>query len=288
MTRALWWLAFNVYGRVVPWRAVPPVSRLLFSLLRPFRYRRRVALGNLQAALPERASEHGVIERRAFMNLLRVYLELPILANASRQRVESLLVIENGELLRRPATDRHGALLLSGHLGNWELLALGSAIHAGRPFLIPVRPQADHGFLKHLRERFGNRTTVTGDRGGFRALQQLAEGAPVAMLADQSPGREDPSVPFFNLDTRFHPGPARLALRSRPDVVLGFAHRRADGRYGVRLELLAYDDLMDDPDGHLEFTRRYAEKLEEAIRRDPESWVWHHRRWKHSPGVSYE
>jgi len=287
VTRVLWWFAFNVYGRVVPWRAVPLVSRLLFTILRPFGYRRRVALENLQAALPERTSEHDLLERRAFMNLLRVYLELPILARSSRQRVESLLVIESGELLRRPVTDRNGALLLSGHIGNWELLALGSAIHAGRPFLIPVRPQADFGYLKRLRERFGNRTTVTGDRGGFRALQQLAEGEPVAMLADQSPGPDDPAVPFFNLETRFHPGPARLALRFRPDVVLGFARRRPDGRYGVRLELLAYDDLTDDPGGRHEFTRRYAVKLEEAIRRDPESWVWHHRRWKHSPGVSY-
>lgn len=287
MTRVLWWLAFNVYGRIVPWRAVPLFSRLLFTFLRPFRYRRKVALDNLQAALPERTSDHDLLERRAFMNLLRVYLELPILANASQRRVESLLEVENGDLLRRPATEQRGALLLSGHLGNWELLALGSALHAGRRFLIPVRSQADYGYLRRLRERFGNRTAVTGDRGGFRALQQLAEGEPVAMLADQSPGREDPAVDFFNLDTRFHAGPARLALRFRPEVILGFAERRSDGRYGVRLELLEYGDLMDDQDGHREFTQRYAMKLEEAIRRDPASWVWHHRRWKHSVGVGY-
>ncbi len=257
-------------------------------MLRPFGIRRQVARANLAYALPERAADHASIEREAFSSLVRIYLELPVIANMDRESVRALLSVENGSLLQGEEIERRGALLLSGHIGNWELLALASAMHAARPFLIPVRPQSDFGHLQRLRERFGNRTTETGERGGFRGLQHLARGGIVALLADQSPAKDDPPVRFFNLDTRFHSGPARLALRLRPVVILGFAERRGDGGYRVRLERMVYEDLNDDPSGRIEFTQRYATKLEEAIRRDPASWVWHHRRWKHTAGVGYE
>lgn len=288
MARLLWWSAFNLYGRIVPWRTIPLLAALLALLLRPFGIRRSVALRNLHAAELGSDMSPGTVERRSFRNLVRVYLEIPRLAHADRRQIEELLVISGAELLRSAAIRETGGLLLSGHTGNWELLAMSAALQSGRPFTIPVRRQRDYGYLGRLRSRFGNRPVVIEEDRGGRSIRTLADGGIVAMLADQSPGPDDPVIPFLGLPTRFHAGPARLALRFRPIVILGFARRAEGGGYRVALQELRYGDLQDDPAGRREFTRRYAALLEQEIRADPPAWIWHHRRWKQTDGVRYD
>ena len=213
---------------------------------------------------------------------------MPFLARRDPEEIDPLMTIDNLDLLTAPEIRRRGGLLLSGHLGNWELLALGAARASNQEFLIPVKQQNDHGFMNRLRERFGNRTTDLSDRSMLQIMRTLADGGMVALLADQSPGPRDPIVSFFGLPTRFFSGPARLALRYRPEVIVGFAERTDAGVYHTTLRTLRYDDLEGGADAEQQFMQRYADILQNAIERNPAAWVWHHRRWKHSPEVSYE
>ncbi len=287
ISRGLWWLAFRVYGRIVPWRLVPFLSGTVALLLSIFGVRRKVAHVNLTHALGVSRGEARRLERKAFRHLLRVYFEMPLLNRLSPSRCGEILTVEHLDLLSDPQVSESGALLLSGHLGNWELLALESARASGVPFTIPVKEQRDFGHLSGMRERFGNRSLLLSSRSNREILQTLAGGGVVAMLPDQAPPREDPVVQFFGKPTHFFRGPAYLALKFRPVVITGFCRYRGKGAYTVQLQRLRYEDLGTGAEAERRFIERYAVQLEEAIRTEVSSWVWHHKRWKHSEEVHY-
>ncbi len=243
-------------------------------------------LRNLELAMPERTSrEHKRIARASLQNVATVFLEILTLRHLSDSEIERWLVVENIELLH--GLGENGALLLSAHVGNWELLALGAAHRAGVPFSIVVKQQRDGRELDRARTSRGNELIPTG-RGAREATARLRRRGVVAMLADQSATDDEHITTMFGIATYSYSAPSRLALRFRPRVVLGFAVRQDDGRYRVELEQLQHDDLPDSAEGAEAFTRRYVQRLEEVVREHPEQWVWQHRKWKNTPGISYE
>ena len=249
-------------------------------------YRRGIMRRNLELAFPELSSvERKRIARRSLHNIATVFLEILTLRYLSDEALRQWITIENLELLQ--TIDDRGALLLSAHIGNWELLALGAAAISGVPFAVVVKEQKDGRELERTRTARGNRLIPTG-RGARQSAAILRAGGVVAMLADQSATDDEHVTTMFGIATYSYSAPARLALRFRPRVVVGFSVRDADGRYRVALEELEHDDLPDSREGAEAFTRRYVERLEDVVRNHPEQWVWQHRKWKNTPGISYE
>ncbi|MCE2502645.1 MAG: lysophospholipid acyltransferase family protein [Chlorobi bacterium] len=286
--RLIWRFAFRIYGRYVPLRFVHHFSPLLSWPLKLAGIRGSVALSNVSLAFPEKEERVRCrIARRSLENLVTVYLEMPRLGHMPDNELRRHFEIDNLEVLTDRTIDERGALLLSGHIGNWELLALGSARLAQRPFSIIVKGQDDFGELDRMRSTFGNKM-IPLHKAALSASRILSKGGVVAMLADQSPPSTELPVTLFGVETTAFSTPARLALRYRPKVILGFAIRLADGRYRTTLSELPHNDLDDTHEGIELFTRRYLDALEKAIREYPEQWVWQHRRWKRSPGIKYD
>ena len=241
---------------------------------------------NLELAFPE--WEQGRRQRTgrdSLASLFTTFLEILTLRHLGDSSLERILVIDGIELLR--SIGERGALLLSAHVGNWELLAFGAAARAGVPFTIVVKDQKDGGELNRTRTSRGNGVIPTA-RAAREVTAILRKGGVVAMLADQSAADHEHLVPMFSIPTYTYSAPARLALRYRPKVIVGFAVRQQNGTYRVKLEEIRHDDLPDTPGGALELTRRYVAALEATIRRHPEQWVWQHRKWKNTPGISYD
>lgn len=283
----LWRLLFGVVGRVVPFGAMRHIASPVAWCCYQAGVRRKVTLTNLRLAFPQLTeTERTQLARRSFRSTLTTLLELLPLRYLSKTQLNRLLKVENLELLQREKRD-HGALLLSAHFGNWELLAFGTAAIAGIPFNIIVKQQQDAGETNRTRTARGNRV-IPYERGALEAARLLSDGGVVALLADQSATTNDHPTTMFSIPTWTFSTPARLALRFRPQVIVGFAIRQIDGSYLARLQELRHDDLPDTPEGAIQFTQRYVDCLEEAIRQHPEQWMWQHRKWKHTSGVSYE
>jgi KDO2-lipid IV(A) lauroyltransferase len=277
---------FGVVGRVLPFRWCRSLAVPLAGLFWHLGLRRRVLRKNLAMALPDLSErERERLARRSMVNAATVGLEMLTLRHLSDEELRRVIHVEPIDMLR--SIGPRGALLLSGHFGNWELLALGAAALSGVPFNVVVKQQRDYGELTRMRTARGNRLILTS-RAARETSQLLGSGGVVAMLADQSAADHDALVSMFGIPTYAFSAPARLALRYRPRVIVGFAERRADGGYDVRLEELQYDDLPDTPEGARELTQRYISRLEAVIRARPEAWLWTHRRWKHTPGVTYD
>jgi Kdo2-lipid IVA lauroyltransferase/acyltransferase len=285
LLKALWRVVFGVVGKLLPFNACHHIARPLGWLAWGMGLRRRVIRKNLALAFPDYSSkEIERIGRGSLVNVITIGLELLTLRHLSSQQLQTAISVENIELLQ--SLGERGGLLLSGHIGNWELLAFGAAALSGIPFSIIIKNQKDFGELTRTRMARGNKLIPT-HRGAREAATLLRRGGVVAMLADQAATPEDDPTMMFGIPTYSYSAPARLALRFRPRVILGFAQRKDDGSYHVRLEELPHEDLPDSPEGSRAFTQRYVERLESTIRRHPEQWLWGHRKWKNTQGVEY-
>lgn len=283
---ALLAVLFGPVGRLLPFGACRALARPIAAVAWGAGFRREIARRNLELAFPEISpEERDRIGRASLVNLFTVFLEVLTLRHLSARAIRRRLVVDNMSLLRDIGSN--GGLLLSGHVGNWELLALGAAEIAGMPFAVMVKDQKDGRQLERMRTSRGNRLISTG-RGAREASALLRNSGVVAMLADQSAPEEEHIAMLFGTPTHTYSAPARLALRFRPTVLVGFAIRESTGRYRATIEEIPHHDLPDTPEAAETFTARYVAALERAIREHPEQWVWQHRKWKNTPGVRYD
>ena len=249
---------------------------------------RDVAESNLKRALPELdASARSRVRRGVYRNLGRVALALAKLPAWSEQTVRQHVEFAGLEHFRAAEAKGNGVLLLTGHLGNWELGALAHGAVVG-PISVMVRPIANplvDRLVEARRSAHGNRV-ITKRNSAREVLRTLAAGGTVGILADQNTLPEDAVfVEFFGMPAAAHKGFAQLALRSGAAVVPAFAlwnpsSRRHVVEYGPEIEIIRSGAAERDIEIN---TQRFQRVLEDQIRANPEQWLWIHRRWKTQP-----
>jgi Kdo2-lipid IVA lauroyltransferase/acyltransferase len=255
---------------------------------------RHVTLTNLKAAFPDlRASQRWALARRAFENVGKTFLEIPGLSRQSREEILSrvrYVGADRNEWAR--AREVGGVLLLTGHIGNWELMALAFGWEEEAQLSVVVRPLDNRYFdrwLTRLRTRSGNRIILK--RGALRGVHRaLREGNLVGLLMDQgATGRDGVFVDFFGHLAGSSAALALLASRFRVPVHPVYIIRDPTGigntvHIGPEIPVLRTGRKRSDL---RENTQRFQKTLEGIIREHPEQWFWMHRRWKGSPTVSY-
>ncbi len=169
-----------------------------------------------------------------------------------------------------------GVLLVSGHIGNWELVPLAVA-RAGLKMAVVAREMAAPGLERRmiaLREKGGVRTLVRARAGtSVAAYRWLHRGDVLGSMMDRLSAGRRVKVPLLGKATRMPLAPAILACRTGATVVLGCAHRRRDG--GCRVEFRRVGGPFQRPE---ELTAAVAAALDEDLRRHPEEWFWIYRR----------
>ena len=259
----------------------------------PIGIRRDVVERQLRSAFPEKDSaEIERIARAAYGHLGRTSIETAILPSYSAKEIIGLFEAVHGwDLVEQKLALGKGLILVTGHLGNWEL---GGAYIAARG--VPIDAVARHmanplfdRYLTSTRQRIGM-TVVHDDEAVRRVPRSLRSGRAVAFLFDQGAvGLASTWVPFFGRLAKTPRGPAVFALRLGTPVVFGVALRQPSGRYQLSFEPI---DVVETGDREADVDRivvEYTKTLERWIRRAPEQYFWHHRRWKHQqPGTPPE
>jgi KDO2-lipid IV(A) lauroyltransferase len=249
--------------------------------------RRRIALDNLALVYGEALSPaaRATLARRCFEHLGATALECCRLFFGPRQGLLDRVRGRGIEHIGRAMAQGRGIFFLTGHFGNWELLAATHGL-AGFGLSVVVRP-LDNPYLDALiaraRERNGLRAISKRDAvQGVRAA--LARGECIGILLDQDAGREGVFVPFLGHAASTSRALAVLALKTRTPVVPAFIHRLPDGDHELVLDpeipLAITGDLDDDIRVN---TARFTEAIERHVRAHPEQWFWVHRRWKSRP-----
>jgi KDO2-lipid IV(A) lauroyltransferase len=168
--------------------------------------------------------------------------------------------------------------MLTGHCGNWELLA-GAVCARGLPVIAVARglqsPVLQEALLR-LRTSLGVRSAIRGRPMGVRVLRTVLNGeAALGVLIDQETRVDGVWVPFFGRPAYTPVGPAEFALRHRFVVVPVFIESNPDGSHVVR-----FHAPIDLPDDRVEATAVMTREVEGQVRRVPGQWVWIHRRWR--------
>ena len=174
-------------------------------------------------------------------------------------------------------------IVVAGHFANWEWLALGGSLALNENFAIVrknIQTSFTERFLERMRVRTGNSLINSADiRKMYRVLQNRRC---IALLADQSAPGESVLVTFFGKEVPTFEGPARLALRTRAPMLFAECLRKENDDYVITFYPIPFDDLLDDSHGNIrELTYRHTHILEEIIRKNPDQWLWQHRRWKY-------
>ena len=227
---------------------------------------------------------------RVFENLGQVAVEIALLPRLSRHLAEYVeLPPADVEVLRRALEGGRGAIFVSAHLGNWELLAQ-RIVGAGFPAATLVRRASNPHLDRWLASRRQASGLVTIERGGpksaRRLLRSLREGRLVGMLIDQDTRVESVFVPFFARCAATPVAPAHLAVARGLPVVLGLIHRRAAGGHRIRIQSVEVPPPAVGRDRRAQvhaLTRELTRRIEEAVRMRPHEWVWVHDRWKTPP-----
>jgi KDO2-lipid IV(A) lauroyltransferase len=260
---------------------------------RPLGIRRAVVERQVRAAFPALAEPAVLrIARASYEHLGRTSIETALLPAYSREEVLAMFEgVEGWDVVERARAQGKGMLLVSGHLGNWELAGAFVAA-SGVPLEAVARGMENPLFDRYItetRRRIG--MTVIHDADAVRRVPRATrEGKAVAMLVDQgAAGLASSWVPFFGRYAKTPRGPAVFALRLGAPVVFATALRQPSGKY-----VMYYEEVPVTPTGDREadvdrIVADYTVTLERWIRRAPEQYFWHHRRWKHQrPGTPPE
>jgi KDO2-lipid IV(A) lauroyltransferase len=207
-------------------------------------------------------------------------LARPLEETLARIRIDGL------EHVRSAMQQHNRALLLTAHLGNWELLSAACRL-TEFSLSVVLRP-LDAPWLDRLATRLREKSGVEliDKRAALRpVLRALASGGMVGILLDQNAARrEGVFVPFFGHAASTSRSMAVLALRTATPIVPAFIRREDGGTHRV----VVAPALPLPPPGDLEaaivtLTGRCTEAIEVAIRETPDHWLWPHDRWRTRP-----
>jgi KDO2-lipid IV(A) lauroyltransferase len=251
------------------------------------RQSRRHIHDNLALAYPEQSDAwRDGLARRTARHAGLLLGEVAWLWSVAPERLLARTRFEGLEHLRDSVDRERGAVLVTGHCGNWEWmnLALGAA---GLSMSVAARqvddPRID-AIVARLRGRFGGRTELRGEGAGRRLVAALRRGRVAGLLIDQDIEAPGAFVEFFGRPAWTPTGAATLALRLGVPVVAGFAARLADGTMRLTFEAPIASGGAGDPEQEAaRLTALCTARIEAQVRAWPDQWVWVHRRWRRVP-----
>lgn len=249
---------------------------------------RRTGMRNLELAYPEMTPK----EREQRLRRLYRYLgwQLAEFCQMRRYTVENTRDLIRYEGLEHylAAHDRgNGVLIVTGHLGAWELSSFWHSL-MGHPMTMVIRrldnPRVDR-LVNGIRCLHGNRV-VHKDEFARGLLAAMRRGETVGILMDTNmTPPQGVFVPFFGVPACTASGLARVALRTGAAVLPGFlVWEPGEGKYVLRFGAeIPLARSGDDEADATENTARFTVAIEDFVRRYPDQWLWVHRRWKTRP-----
>jgi len=273
--------------RLLSYRSMQRFSRLLadFSFF-VLRIRRKYTFNNLRNAFPDKPEKWiRYIARRSQHGLFLSLFEFLYIDKLRQDEIKHLVTLTNPEVVEQALSRNRGIIFMTGHFGNWELLATATMLHMNSSGLIIVKKQKNHfidKMINDLRTKHTNRIVYMKE-SVREIVKTLSDNGIVAMIADQSAPRDSVYVPFFGREVATFAGPAYFALRTGAPIIMSVSVRRPDGGYDAIFEEVKIDNLQDASKENIkELTARHTAVLEKYIRHYPDHWLWQHRRWKYT------
>lgn len=280
---SLQWVVERIPRRLA-YALVIPLSKLALLLAR--NARRRLE-SNLATALPEcDPKQIGRLARLNFRNHAKAYIDLMQLPRANAEAMRSQLTYTGVEYLERARELGRGVMVVSAHMGSWEIVAAiwASTVAPVNLFAEELEPRPLYEWYRNTRARLGI-SVLPLNRHGLRQVREaLAANEMVVTAIDRDILGTGVMLDFFGRPAPIPTGPAALALRGGTPILPVCVTRNPDDTYHA----VAYPPVFAAPSGDREAdVRRTTEQLvrclEDMIRKHPEQWHVPHMIWPEPP-----
>lgn len=265
-------------------RALPPgvrypvaalVGRVVFGFMPR---RRRVALENFAQVLGTGPTDRRTrrVARRAFGNYFKMFADFIIMGSLSPQAIRRMVRPEGLEHLQAALAGGKGAIAVTAHISNWDMLAAAAAAY-GYP-VNAVTNDLPSGRLNDLvvksRARIGMRM-IPAQSGSLRNIMRaLARNELVALVCDLYRGEHGVTMPFFGRPAQLPAGPAAIALKTGAPIVPVWVERRPDNHYVAHVEAPLEVSRTGNPSEDVQITTGHiVEFFERIVRQAPDQWL---------------
>lgn len=259
---------------------------LYFFLRYIVRYRLNVVRKNIANSFPQKnEKEQAIIVNNFYRHFVRQNLESLQFMLISQESIKRKFIFDNIDILDSFASQGRNMTAVIGHYGNWDWIAsipLWSDKFIAGTLYKRIRNNFFNNLFLKIRSRFGVRCIEM--KQALRGLVELnKESKPniIAYIADQNTTIKNVHhwIDFLNQDTAVQSGWATLARRFNTPVVYLGIYPQKDGCY-----IAHFETITDNPQemNEKELIEAYFSKLERDINKNPEYWLWSHKRWKHS------
>lgn len=262
------------------------VSDVLFVVIYYIvHYRRQVVQQNLANAFPEKSvKEREDIERKYYRYLADLMVETVKMITVSEKQIQKRVVATNAELVHEYFAKGKSIIAVAGHYCNWEMAALNFNFVTDKRFMIVYKPLSNatfNDFFIKIRSRFGGQPVAM--KQTMRKMVEYRKELTVSVLVgDQTPVMHEVTyfTRFLNQPTAVFLGIEKIAKTIDAAVVFYDMKRVKRGYYTYTLIPLTENAKQT---AEHEITNIHVQYLESMIRREPQYWLWSHRRWKFKP-----
>ena len=248
--------------------------------------RREIAIENLRKSLLSGAiiisePEEKII-RDSFKNFGRSLIEIIKIYYGFGKKIIDSVEVEGIENFNQSRSKGKGIILLTGHCGNWELLAIMASVRAF-PISIVARPINNpyiNKIVESARKKYGN--AVIYKQGALKSIiTTLRDNGCVGILMDQAVLPEEGYViDFLGRGAWTTKMLALIARKTGAAVVPAFIHRTDNGH---KIKIYPEVELSESDEKEIalrEDMKKFSGFIEDYIREHPSEWLWIHRRWK--------
>lgn len=254
-----------------------------FLIYYVFGYRKKVVFNNLKNSFPEKTEiEIKQIQKDFYQHLADLTMETVKMHGMSEKDYEKRFIVKNGELLNSYFDKGKSVVVLTSHYNNWEW-GNGFPLFLKHQILGVYKPLHNGVFDKFMietRSKFG--AELIPDVNILRrVIQSEKDKEPVFtwLAGDQAPPPSNKFwFRFLNQDTIFFQGPAFISRKFNHPVFFQETKKIGRGIYEISFELL-FENPKEYSD--IEIISTFIKRMEKLIIKQPEYYLWSHKRWKH-------
>ena len=256
---------------------------LYFTLLYFIPYRRKVVRKNLTNSFPEKSlKEIKEIERKFYKHFTDLLAEGIKNLTISQKELSKRIKVENSQLMHKLYSQNKSVLLVSGHYNNWEWLITSQNNlfqHQAMGIGMPLTSKFWDKKINERRSRFGMRVVNAKNLKESITSELEIKQIAILILSDQSPSdsRKSYWMNFLNQQSAVIFGTEQMANEYDFDVVFFKMIKVKRGYYKMVLELIT-DKPKELTWGQI--TEKHTHLLEDEIVKNPQFWIWSHKRWK--------
>lgn len=247
---------------------------------------RNLAIRQMMASLKISQQEAERLVRLSFINMGRNFMEVLYMPALNKENFRKYIEIDHLEIMEKALAEKHGVVVLTGHVGNWEWLSASFTMN-DMPVTAIAKPQPNMDYtnaLNDLRAKINVEIFSRGTSELLSAAKALKKGKILGFLADQDAGPGGAFIEFLGRTASTPMGAAVFAKKFNSPVVPAFIIRQPDGHHKVEIgEIMRYEDTGDSDKDLFDLTYRMTKFLEQKIRDNPTQWLWFQKRWNTPP-----